>query len=74
MYQTSSTYQMRLEEVASRGALAQAAHARKLLVQLADAGTNLPSSLVREIETLFDAYLNDPYLTRNDTTRGSQAP
>lgn len=62
-------YQSQLEEVAIKGAPAQAAHARDLLTRANEAETPLPESLVTEIELLVDAYLHDPHLTRNNVGR-----
>lgn len=48
------TSQQRLQEIIARGAPEQAAYARSLL--------GAESS--HDIDLLYDAYLNDPYLTR----------
>jgi len=53
-----------LQHIAERGAPAQATHARALL----DALSRAPRSaeLQRSAEALIEAYLHDPYLTRQE--------
>lgn|GEM_PF-1804557 len=63
-----------LDEVATHGGPAQAALARQLLDRTQGFDTALPESLESEIDLLVDAYLNDPYLTRNDVDRDSPGP
>jgi hypothetical protein len=52
-----------LHEVQRNGAVAQAERASELLIQIT-ANPNDPELEV-EVSVLYDAYLNDPYLTRN---------
>ncbi len=56
--------QSRLQEVVDKGAPGQAEHAEQLLARVNSVDGALPESLVEEAAALFDAYLNDPYLTR----------
>lgn len=61
----------RLEEVARKGAPAQATKARELLARIA--GDPTDSSAIAETDALVDAYLHDPYLTKiepNDEDHG----
>lgn len=66
-----------LSEVVTQGPPAQAERARDLLRQL-DASDEVPAELVDEIQLLYDAYLHDPYLTRNPrdlrSSRGQLPP
>jgi len=62
--------QARLREVIEKGAPGQAAHAENLLIQVSAARGELPAALLDEIDVLFDAYLNDPYLTRRPDEPG----
>jgi hypothetical protein len=54
----------RLQEVIENGAPGQAAHAEKLLIRVNAAHGEFSPGLLDEVGVLFDAYLNDPYLTR----------
>lgn len=63
------TARARLQEVIAKGPPGQAAHAERLLLQVNGAAGRLPADLADEVDVLFDAYLNDPYLTRTDAPR-----
>ena len=53
----------RLAEVATKGAPAQSQRATSLLEKLNETGLDHPSKA--EAQQLIDAYLHDPYLTKN---------
>lgn len=52
-----------LREVQLNGAVAQARHASELLTRIAANPNDL--ELKEEASSLYDAYLHDPYLTKN---------
>jgi len=52
-----------LREVQRNGAVAQAKHAEELLARIA--ANPRDERLVVEAHSLYDAYLNDPYLTKS---------
>lgn len=54
----------RLTEIIEKGGAQQADHARTLLQRLDRSGDE--SALADEAAVLYDAYLHDPYLTRQD--------
>lgn len=57
-----------LQEVYDKGAPAQAKRAQELLTALKDDPQN--ESSVFEADALIEAYLHDPYLTKNPGDRG----
>lgn len=52
-----------LEEIQRNGGVAQIEYARELLTRMSDNPQD--SRLYEEAHSLYDAYVNDPYLTRN---------
>ena len=58
-----------LHEVREKGAPAQARRAGELLAALESDPDDAPS--MTEADELIEAYLHDPYLTRNDPSTGS---
>ena len=59
----------RLREVREKGAPAQARRAVELIAALEFDSADSPS--MTEADELIEAYLHDPYLTRNDPSTGS---
>jgi len=53
-----------LREIQQNGAVAQVNHASELLTRIAASPDN--SELHEEAYSLYDAFLNDPYLTKNN--------
>jgi len=52
-----------LEEIQRNGGVAQIEYASELLTRMSDNPQD--SRLYEEAHSLYDAYVNDPYLTRN---------
>ena len=52
-----------LEEIQRNGGVAQIEYANELLTRMSDNPQD--SRLYEEAHSLYDAYVNDPYLTRN---------
>lgn len=71
---TSADRKSQLREIAQKGAPGQAAHARDLLSTVTALTGDLPPALAEEIGLLFDAYLHDPYLTRQGSDTRVNCP